>query len=146
MKTQLIFIILSVLLCACKTQKGTHIIKREDIQQESLLSADASWMQREQLDSSYRYWHYTGDSGFFFHPDLGFWSQSGQLTYIDKKGSYTKDEKGQHQYDNVKIEKTNLQLDSYKIWTSYFMRNWVWFLLLFILAAVYWMYRKFICF
>ncbi|TDQ78155.1 hypothetical protein [Sphingobacterium yanglingense] len=126
----------------CKVNKEKSERLLEDRQTQSRLETSTSWLQFNNLDSTHRYWYYTGDSTFFFHPDFGLWGHSGQITYIEQKRSETNRKQLLSQYDSLSTVKAKIQLDSYKIWTSYLMRNWIWFLLLPILTAVYWMYKK----
>ncbi|SKB49865.1 hypothetical protein SAMN05660841_00897 [Sphingobacterium nematocida] len=142
MKTILIPLLLHLTLYSCKSQKTSQLTQRMDSQTQSQTRAGTSWLQFNNLDSTHRYWYYTGDSTFFFHPDFGLWGHSGQITYIEQKSSETNEKQLLSQYDSLSTVKAKIQLDSYKIWTSYFIRNWIWLLLLLILTAVYWLGKK----
>ncbi|MDR2282345.1 MAG: hypothetical protein LBE37_04015 [Sphingobacterium sp.] len=132
----------SCTILSCRTTKEKSELLHMDTRAQSQFSANTSWMQLNRQDSTYRYWHYTGDSTFFFHPDRGLWSRSGQLTYIEQKGSDAKEEKILFQYDSSRTDRTNLRYDNHTKRTTYFLRNWPWILLLGGIVATCWMVIK----
>lgn len=81
MKNKILYFLLLTVCFGCKVNKEKSERLQEDRQAQSRVESITSWMQFNSNDSSYRYWHYKGDSSFFFHPDLGLWSRSGQIAY-----------------------------------------------------------------
>ncbi|MFD2556574.1 hypothetical protein [Sphingobacterium tabacisoli] len=137
--------VLSILLCiilSCRTAKEKSELLRMNTKAQSVSRTNTSWMQLNRQDSTYRYWHYTGDSIFFFHPDRGLWSRSGQFTYIEQKSSDAKDEKMVFQQDSLRTVKAESQLDTYYRSESHFLKQWPWILLLGVLVATCWMVIK----
>jgi hypothetical protein len=137
-----------IVLCAFAICYGCRINKEKserihtDNHSQGSLETSTSWTQFNSWDSSYRYWHYTGDSTFFFHPDLGLWSHSGQLIYGEKLAVQRQETAITHNYDSLGVE-NNRTASLIKVKTDRKrLSGWLWLWSVIPVLAVYWLCRR----
>ncbi len=143
MKTKILYILHLILLYGCKINKEKSERIHTDNHSQGSLETSTSWRQFNSHDSSYRYWFYTGDSSFYFHPDAGLWSHSGQLIYGEKLAVQRQVTKIAHRYDSTKTENSKTENLIYNK-TS---RNPLWGCILIlamipVAVLIYWWRRK----
>ncbi|MBL1411011.1 hypothetical protein [Sphingobacterium faecale] len=135
MNKMISFLLLTVCF-GCKVNKEKSERLHEDSQSQSSLETSASWMQFNSQDSSLRYWHFRGDSSFFFHPDLGLWSRSGQLAYAEQRALKRQATTVDHRYDSIGMENNKVQHQTYNKRYSYPLFSWLWLLVMIPVAAL----------
>lgn len=138
----ILIIFLTIALSGCKLRKDTHTAMRMDRQAEAQVAGTTSWVQLMGSDSTSRYWSFTSDSSFFFHPDYGLRGLSGSVSYIERNAAEIKSTQWKAAYDSVGREHSDMQHDAQISWTRYVGRNWYWLLLITaIVVGIYWWRR-----
>lgn len=135
---------LLLIICGCKVNKEKSELQHTARQSQSRLETSTSWGQFNSQDSSYRYWHYTGDSSFFFHPDLGLWSRSGQIAYGEQRALQLRVTGITLHYDSLGEESNKAQSQTQvKIVSSPKSSLIVWLLVIIpLIFATYFYWRK----
>ncbi len=134
-----------IVCCSCRVNKEKNKVLHTDRQIDHSLQSNSTWGQFNSWDSSYRYWHFSGDSGFFFHPDFGLWGHTGQLTYGEQVAVQKQILEMAHDYDDVSREKSSTESQIYSKKASTLLLKWLWLLLAIPAGgAVYWYWRKFL--
>lgn len=143
MKTKILYFLLLTVCFGCKVNKEKSERLQEDRQAQSRLESTTSWMQFNSQDSSLRYWYFRGDSSFFFNPDIGLLSRSGQLAYAEQRTLKHQATVVDHSYDSVGTENNKTEsLTSSKTSSTPFPRS-VWLLIIIpVLLLMYRLYRK----
>lgn len=140
---KLAIILLATVVYGCKVNKEKQKSLWVDAQnQVAVQGSDAAW-QFNSWDSSYRYMSFTGDSGFFFHPDIGLWSRSGQISYVEQRAIQQQAAGSMLHYDSIRKENIQLASQTYSKKSSYLLSNRLWLLALIpLVALIYWCWRK----
>lgn len=143
MKIKTLYILHLILCYGCKVNKEKSELRHTARQSQSRLETSTSWGQFNNQDSSYRYWHYKGDSSFFFHPDLGLWSSSGQITYGEQRALKRQASTVDHSYDSIGMENNKTEsMASSKTSGTPFPRS-VWLLIIIpVLLLIYALWRR----
>ncbi|SKB40456.1 hypothetical protein SAMN05660841_00326 [Sphingobacterium nematocida] len=137
---KMISFLLLIIQFGCKVNKEKSELRHTARQSQSRLETSTSWGQLNSQDSSYRYWHYKGDSSFFFHPDLGLWSRSGQIAYGEQRALKRQASTVDHSYDSIGMENNKTEsMTSSKTSSTPFPRS-VWLLIIIPLALL--IYRQ----
>ncbi|TDQ79726.1 hypothetical protein [Sphingobacterium yanglingense] len=139
MKNKILYFLLLTVCFGCKVNKEKSERLQEDRQAQSRVESITSWMQFNSNDSSYRYWHYKGDSSFFFHPDLGLWSRSGQIAYGEQRALKRQTTTVDHSYDSIGTENNKTESLTSSKKDSYPLSVWPW--LLVIISMILLIYR-----
>lgn len=136
MKIKTLYILHLILCYGCKVNKEKSELRHTARQSQSRLETSTSWGQFNSLDSSYRYWHYTGDSVFFFHPDLGLWSRSGQIAYGEQRALKRQTTSVDHSYDSIGTENNKTESLTSSKKDSYPLSVWSWLLVIIPMALL----------
>ncbi|MFD2554734.1 hypothetical protein [Sphingobacterium tabacisoli] len=139
-----IYFLLLTVCFGCKVNKEKSERLQEDRQARSSLESTTSWTQFNSQDSSLRYWYYRGDSTFFFHPDLGLWSRSGELAYSEQRAVQRRVTGiAQHyDYDSLGTESNKIASQSNSKMSGSPVKGWLWFLVLILVAFLIYRWRK----
>ena len=140
MKTKILYILHLLICSACKINKEKSERLHTDRRSQGSLETSTAWTQFNSQDSSYRYWHYTGDSSFFFHPDLGLWSRSGQLAYGEQAAVRTHSQGAIRSYDSMGYQSNKARVETHRKKGSYPLSVWAWLLVIIPLALL--LYRQ----
>jgi len=141
MKT--IFIILSILFLSgsCRSIKERHDRTETNTTQQALTRQHRSYMWTH-ADSAIRYWYYSSDSNFFYHPDYGLQGQGGKLWISEDIQRYSSARADQDSITYDVWSENRLQEKSRR-WSE--RRKWAWaipiaaagILLLWLLRKIY---------
>ena len=140
-KTQIAF--LHLLICSgCKINKEKSERLLMDNQSQGSMQVSSAWRQFNSQDSSYRYWYYTVDSSFYFHPDGGLWGQSGTVQYMEQKQSGTDHINYRNAYDSIGILKNKEESDKHSSRTRSPLVHGLWLLLIPLVVAAYFYWKR----
>lgn len=142
MKNKLVSFCVLLIYYGCKVNQEKSERLHTDSRSQSSLEANTAWMQFKSQDSSYRYWYYTSDSSFYFHPDEGLWGQSGRVLYREQKRSEINDINYRMAYDSLGISHSKQESDQRSSWTRYSLTHGVWLLLIPLILLAAYFYRK----
>ncbi|ERJ59265.1 hypothetical protein [Sphingobacterium paucimobilis] len=78
------FVLTNIILFGCKANKDKSTAIRMQQQIEGRVNSTTSYQNWANTDSTSRFWRYTTDSSFLFHPNLGLSGQSGRLEYLER--------------------------------------------------------------
>lgn len=127
--------LLVTLFTACRTakEKSIHIGASKQHTEAETHSAIYFW---EQQDSNSRYWHYTSDTFFYYHPDRGLYANRGNLSieefHLKNTSQQTKDSSSYHYERNQSLAGT--------YWNS-IKRRWMIWTLGFLAVVIFLIYR-----
>lgn len=68
---------------ACRSVKEKEYKHDQEALSRDVAVASRSLLLWNSTDSTVRYWHYLGDTAFYFHPDSGLYASRGQLQMHD---------------------------------------------------------------
>lgn len=142
MNTRILYFLLLTVCCGCRVNKEKSERLHVDSQSQSRLEASASWVQVNSQDSSYRYWYFSGDSSFFFHPDQGLWSRSGQIVYGEQRALKQQVAAVEHSYDSLGSESDQVQQQTHTKKTTYPLYSWLWALAIIPIVVVFYWRRR----
>ncbi len=78
------FVLTNIVLSGCKANKDKSTSMQVQQQTQGRVNGTTSYMHLMSIDSTSRYWRYTTDSSFLFHPNLGLSGQSGKIEYLER--------------------------------------------------------------
>ena len=132
------FVFINILLFGCKVRKDKSTETRVQHEIEGRVNGTTSYIHWLNIDSTLRYWSYTSDSNFLFHPNDGLWGQSGKLEYLERNIVRIKGAKGRLTYDSTGVTSSEEVNNSRINQTKYVWSNWVWLLGIgFIMIGIY---------
>ena len=99
------------IILSCRTTKEKSELLRMNTKAQSVSSTNTSWMQLNRQDSTHSYWHYISDSTFFFHPDSGLWSHSGELIYMSRGVNKREESGADYSLQNLKREASKVEAE-----------------------------------
>ena len=116
-------IIILITLISFFTFSSCRTLKEKAEQQQSMVQKHYTETQSRQAamsqwwDSTGRYWYFTTDSAFYYHPDSGLYAAQGMLSMSES---------------NLQVQRQELLLDSiytvtaqqesYNVWKTYYRR------------------------
>lgn len=139
----ILFMLTFMALCGCKARKQVRTIDRVERQAEERIEGRTSWMQMIGRDSTSRYWTFTSDSSFYFHPAAGLWAGSGQIAYGEQRVIQQQAAGVEHSYDSSSMDSSKVErrTDSKTSGTPSLGRVWL-LLIVPVLLLIYWRWWK----
>ncbi|WP_022829347.1 hypothetical protein [Sphingobacterium paucimobilis] len=132
-----------ITLVGCKSRKNTSTAVWGQRQTETQVEGNTSGVELLSRDSISRYWSFTSDSSFVFHPWIGLWGHSGRLEYLERNTTQIMAGQWLSSYDSTRAaysEETNSTRASQ---TLYLLSNWFYLLAVAPIAiGVYCFWRK----
>lgn len=133
----------AIVVYSCKINKERQKSISIDTHRQAIVQSNSTAWQFGSQDSSYRYWYFNGDSGFYFHPDIGLWSRSGQIAYGEQRTVNTQAVRVGQTYDSIHTESNKVESQTHSKKSSYPLRGRLWLLAIIPIAvAIYWWCEK----
>lgn len=136
-------VVINIVLFGCKVRKDKSTSIQVQRQTKGRVNSTLSYIHLLSVDSTSRYWRYTSDSSFLFHPNVGLWGQSGTLEYLERNIVGIKGAKGRLTYDSTGVTSSEEVNNTRITQTKYVWSSWVWLSGIgFIMIGIYCFYIK----